>query len=240
MKHPRFLILACALALMLTLSPSSRAAASVPATETPAKKTAPLLGPNLSYLRVHALPRDQGTLAAAAAGNGTIKLDLRFKAADADASNLFFGWLKSRARVSAPVLVLMNTETSPALLTPLRGGHLPPGVVTLGIASPGLTLDVPVEGEPAADRTAYDALEHGASLEDLVNPKVDKIRHDEAAMARERAAGATAAEPDDSSTPEAEEKPASATPAAPTLPIDRVLQRAVQLQHALQALHKIP
>lgn len=237
MKHRRhFLILACVLALFGR--PASWAApAAAPVAEAPAKKAGPLLGPNLSYLRVHALPGDHAVLAAAAAGSGTLMVDLRFAAAEAEAADIFSGWLKSRARVSAPVLVLLNAETSPALLALFREGRLPAGVVTLGIASPALTLDVPVDGAIAADRAAYDALEHGATLDELVNPKIDKVRHDEAAMARERAAGVATTEADDTSGADTEEKPG---PAAPAPLVDHVLQRAVQLQHALQALHKIP
>ena len=237
MKRLGLLLLAGVLAL--AAAPASRAAAGSPAPEMTAKKGGPL-GPNLSYLRVHTLPGDQGTLAAAAAGNGTLLLDLRFAASDPESANIFLGWLKSRARASAPVLTLLNAETSPALLALFHEGRLPAGVVTLGPISPGLALDVPVETTIAADRAAYDALEHGTALEELVNPKIDKVRHDEAAMARERAAGVAAAETDDTSTPDAEEKPASGTSAAPARPLDQVLQRAVQLQHALQALHKIP
>lgn len=240
MKHRALLVFACALAL--AFGSVCRAASTVaPATETPAKKAGSLLGPDLSYLRVHALPGDHAVLATAAAGAGTLMVDLRFAAANAEAADIFSGWLKSRARVSAPVLVLLNTETSSALLAVFREGHLPAGVITLGIVSPGLTLDVPVDGTSAADRAAYDALEHGMTLEELVSPKIDKIRHDEAAMARERAAGVATTEADDTSGAEADEKPApAATPAAPAQPVDRVLQRAVQLQHALQALRKIP
>lgn len=240
MKRRALLILACALAL--SFGPASRAAAAAaPAPEAPAKKAGPLLGPDLSYLRVHTLPGDHAVLATAAGGNGTLLVDLRFAAADVGAADIFLGWLKSRARVSAPVLVLLNAETSPALLALFREGRLPAGVVTLGIVSPTLTLDVPVDGAIAADRAAYDALEHGATLEELVNPKIDKVRHDEAAMTRERTAGAIGTETDDTSGAETEEKPGSAaTSAAPAQLVDRVLQRAVQLQHALQALRKIP
>lgn len=234
MKNRGLLILTCVLAL--ATGPASRAAAAVPTPEVPAKKGGPL-GPNLSYLRVHTLPGDQGALATAAAGTGTLLVDLRFAAADAESANIFLGWLKSRARASAPVLALLNAETSPALLALFHEGRLPAGVITLGPASPGLALDVPIETTIAADRAGYDALEHGTALEELVNPKVEKVRHDEAAMARERAAGANATETDDTSMPEAEEKPAAAVPVRP---VDQVLQRAVQLQHALQALHKIP
>jgi hypothetical protein len=231
---PSLLALACALALWPVSAP---AASAVPAAETSAKKAGQALGPNLSYLRVHTLPGDQAALAAAAPG--TLVVDLRFAAADTETAATFFGWLKSRARVPAPVLVLMNSETSSALLALFREDRLPAGVVTLGNASPGIALDVPMEVTLAADRAAYDAFEHGANLEELVNPRIDKIRHDEAAMARERAAGAASEADDSGSAPDPEEKAAPAS-TAPVLPVDRVLQRAVQLQHALQALRKIP
>jgi hypothetical protein len=168
-------------------------------------------------------------------------LDLRFVSSDPEAAAPLAGWLRNRARPQAPVLVLVNRETSSAVLALLAPARLPAGAVSVGLATPGFTPDITLPVEPAADHTAYEALEHGQSIDELINPRIDKVRHDEAAMARERAAGVVPAEADDTSGAEAEEKsPPAMPPATPATPVDHVLQRAVQLQHALQALRKIP
>ncbi len=192
---------------------------------------------NLSYGRVHTLPEDLPALSGPA--TGTLVLDLRFVPANPEAAAAFSAWLKSRARPQAPVLVLVNPGTAPALLAPLAAPGVPPGVVSIGPEMNDAVPDVGLTLAAGADRAAYDAFEHGTPLAELISPKIDKVRHDEAAMARERAAGAVADAGDDS-TPPPDEKPATPlTAAASVAPVDRVLQRAVQLQHALQALKKI-
>jgi hypothetical protein len=163
---------------------------------------------------------------------------LRFVHADPAAVAAFDGWLKARARPRAPVLVLVNPETEPALLVPLTAPATPAGVVSIGPAIGNDMPDIALQVDSAADRAAYDALDHGTPIGELINPKIDKVRHDEAAMARERAAGGDPEAANAAPTTAAGEK-APAAKAAPSPPIDVVLQRAVQLNHALSALKKI-
>ena len=219
------------------LSVLLRAAPAAPPA-TPSKLSGQTLAPHLAYLRVHVLPDDLP--AAPLSASGTLVLDLRFVSAGPDAASAFATWLNARARPQSPVLVLINRETSPALLTLLTTPPLPAGMVSLGAAAPGVRPDIALSLDADADRAAYEALEHGTSIDELINPKVEKIRHDEAAMARERAAGINSETDEEPPLPaSADEKAKSPTTATPAPLVDRVLQRAVQLHHALLALGKI-
>ena len=221
--------------LLLLVSPVL-GASGTPASPAPSVGAAQVIERNLAYRRVHTLPDDLPALAGTAAGG--LVLDLRFVSATPPAADAFAAWLKARARPQAPVLVLINAGTAPALLAPLTAPGVPPGVVSVGPEMTDAVPDVGIAVEPGADRAAYDAFEHGTALADLISPKIDKVRHDEAAMARERAAAA--ADAGDDAAPPSDEKPALiATAPPPVVPVDRVLQRAVQLYHALQALKKI-
>jgi hypothetical protein len=198
------------------------------------------LGHNLAYTRIHTLPADL-PIAGGTPRKGTLVLDLRFARADGNARDAFSTWLKSAARPQTPVIVLANPETSPALLEVLATTARPAGVVTVGRAASGANFDVTVHVSPEADRTAYDLFEKGTPLDQLVVTKVEKARHDEASYAKARAAGGgdgdaeeTPARPADPAVA-AEQNSAKASP-----PVDPILQRAVQLQHALLALRRIP
>ncbi len=221
----------------ILLSVVLRAAPAVPPV-TPPKSAGQTLEPHLIYLRVHALPEDLPATPLSA--TGSLVLDLRFVSAGPDAASAFATWLNARSRPQSPVLVLINRETSPALLTLLTTPPLPAGMVSLGAAAPGVRPDIALILAADADRTAYEALEHGTPLAELINPKLDKVRHDEAAMARERAAGINSETDEELPLPSPDdEKAKSPATVAPAPPVDRVLQRAVQLHHALQALGKI-
>jgi hypothetical protein len=225
------------LVFLLLAAPFLRAA-DTPAGPAASNGAVQAIERNLSYRRIHTLPDDLPALSGPA--TGTLVLDLRFVPAGPEAAAAFSAWLKSRARPQAPVLVLVNPGTAPALLAPLAAPGVPPGVVSIGPEMNDAVPDVGLTLAAGADRAAYDAFEHGTSLADLISPRIDKVRHDEAAMARERAAGAAAADAGDDGTVPPDEKPATPPPAAaPVAPVDRVLQRAVQLHHALQALKKI-
>ncbi|HWA09364.1 MAG TPA: hypothetical protein VG838_07945 [Opitutaceae bacterium] len=218
-----------ALLLLLALAGAAAGAAA-----SPTKAPGQTIERNLGYLRVHSLPDDLPPTAGAA---GTLVLDLRFVSSTAENTAAFGTWLQGRARLQSPVLVLVNRETSAGLLALLAPAKVPAGVVSIGLASPEFSPDISLTVEAAADRTAYEALDHGLSLDDLINPRIDKVRHDEAAMARERAAANAGELDEEPPLPAVDEKSKAA---APVPPVDRVLQRAVQLYHALLALKKIP
>jgi hypothetical protein len=218
-------------------------AADAPATPlaaAPARAAAQPLGRNFYYVRVHTLPDDLP--AAVPETHDLIVLDLRFVSARRDAADAFAAWLKFQARPSSPVVVLVNARTSAELLVPLAEANSPAGVVCIGPADPGIKPDIAVNVSADDDRAAYDAFEHGTPLAELIATKFDKTRHDEAAIARERANGGADLsgedETDDDFLPVVR-PPVAAAPLAKAVPVDAVLQRALQLHRALVALKKI-
>jgi hypothetical protein len=202
------------------------------------------LGQNLDYLRVHALPEDLP--ASPAPRKNALVVDLRFVKANQEAATAFSAWLQFQSRPASPVIVLINNQTAPALLTSLAS-KAPAGVVTIGPAARGFKPDVALEVTSEADRAAYDALENGTALDDLFIPKLDKPRHDEASNAKERAGGPVVANDADAtdenpiveSKEKEKDKEVKKAADAPSAPFDTVLQRAVHLHRALLALKKI-
>jgi hypothetical protein len=187
------------------------------------------LGRGLSYCRVHVLPAD---LPAAAAPRGALVLDLRYARADDDAAPALAAWFNART-TSALVFVLVNAETAPAALAYFAGRESSAGVITLGALSAGFEPDIGLKIAPAAERTAYDALEQGTPLTSLLTDNSTKPRHDEASIAQDRISA-----PDDSTDDEViEPAPVVRTPPPPV--IDYTLLRAVHLHRALLALRKM-
>lgn len=230
----RILLVALGLALP---APGLRAAATpTPAAKSPATPTATApvgaLGQNLDYLRVREFPA--GLASAPPATTGALVLDLRFATVGANDGFAVATWLNSRARANAPVFVLFNSGTQPALLDALAPGHLPSGVITLAPSGTSLPADIVIDVDAAADRKAYEAYDHGTALTDLVVIPTAKQRFDEAALIRRDAASDT----DGKSGPTA---PPTRPPAPGTPPplVDAVLQRAVQLHRSLLALGRI-
>jgi hypothetical protein len=193
------------------------------------------LGHGLAYCRVHSLPAD---LPAASGKPGAVVLDLRYARGDDSAAPALGAWLKVHCTATTPVFVLVNAETAPALLAYLAAIAPPAGLVTLGATSPRFEPDIALKISPAAERVAYDALEHGTPLDSLLTDSSVKPRHDEASIAQERTGApgdATTGDPDASDADET----TAATPAAPPPVIDYALQRAVHLHRALLALRKL-
>jgi hypothetical protein len=204
------------------------------------------LGRNLTYLRLRRLPDDAAALAAAWKAPALI-VDLRHAAGDPAQAPPTDLPLRPR---TAPLIVLTGPDTAPALFAMIRGHAA--ALISIGLAAPGLTPDIVLSVSPEADRRAYDALEASASVESLISEKIAKPRFDEAALAHEHTADATAGERagpavegPNAAPPAANPPPAApiavASPAAPEVtPKDAVLQRAVQLHRALLALGKLP
>jgi hypothetical protein len=187
----------------------------------------------------------------AATGKQPCVLDLRYARGDAAAGAALAAWLKFRATPRTPVFLLINAETAAPLLNPLASRPPSPGLIVIGAASAGLTPDLALKIAPDTERRAYDALAAGTTLELLLNDSPEKVRNDEARLAKDHQGvldPTTYPRPADDTfddTPSAS-PPASGTPAttAPKPPpaaplIDRALQRAVQLHRSLKALKKL-
>ncbi len=213
------------LLLLLALAASAAAPAA-------AEQLARDLGKGLTYSRVHALPAD---LPAATGKPGAVVLDLRYARGEEGATAALGSWLKTRS-AAAPVFVLLNADTAPVVLAYFTAHDPGAGLVTLGVTSPVFSPDITLKISPTAERTAYEALEHGTPLATLLTDPSAKPRHDEAAIAQEHAAPA-----DDAPTPDTDlaETPAAAPPPPPPPVIDHVLLRAVHLHRAMLALRKL-
>ncbi|MSU69716.1 MAG: hypothetical protein EXS39_02855 [Opitutaceae bacterium] len=221
--------------LLLVLPVAAAGAFAAPPAASAAAAVAHPLGRNLAYVRVHSLPGDLP--ASSTRHQGLLVLDLRFVQADEDASRAFAAWLKFQARPAFPVIVLVNAQTSLTLLAPLADSQSPAGVISIAPAAESIRADIVLHLAAEDDRLAYDAFEHGAPLEELIAPRLDKARHDESTVNQERATGAAnGADPD--STNDLVSRPNAGARASP-VPLDAVLQRAVQLHRALLALGKI-
>ena len=208
------------------------------------------LGQGLAYLRVHVLPADLLSISAqpvplmldlrhaSSAKPVPVVLDLRYATAADGAAPALGAWLKAHCSAKTPVFVLVNAETAPALLAYFAAVEAPAGLVTLGPISPRFEPDIALKLSPAAERVAYDALEHGTPLDSLLTDNSVKTRHDEASIAQERtgAAGEPTTGNDDGA--DAEET-AAVSPATPPPVIDYALLRAVHLHRALLALRKL-
>ncbi|MGH7996517.1 MAG: hypothetical protein ACREFX_09215 [Opitutaceae bacterium] len=185
------------------------------------------LGDGLLYARVIRLP---GDLPADAPRPGhPLVLDLRYVRGDAADAGRLLAWLRARAGVRHPVLMLVNAQTSPALLAPLASADAVPGVVIIGPDTADFAVDIPVSIPPAAELRAYDALAKGADPAKLIDANPPKTRDDEARLEREHL-------PDE----DAGDAPADQAGSKWTPPlVDRALRRAVQLDRTLLALKRI-
>jgi hypothetical protein len=179
------------------------------------------LGRGLGYQRVLTLP---GDLPATDARKRPLVLDLRYGHGDANAAAALAAWLKSYATPRSPVFVLANAETDRAILGGLAGRSTAGSILVIGVPARDFVPDIPVQSSPAMERSAYDALAAGTDPTQLIVENSDKIRNDEASLAR-----------DHSTEPGAE----TAKDRPPAPPLDAALQRAVHLYRTLIALRKI-
>ncbi len=191
------------------------------------------LGQGLTYFRVHQLPSDLPT--ADATHRQACILDLRYVDGSTEEGTALSAWLKFNATAHAPVFILANAQTGAALVSVLTPRGPGASVVVLGAASAAFTPDIALKVSAETERSAYDALEHGATAESLIAENLDKPRNDEAKLAKERKGESVAVEED----PTADLADLVAKPKLPPPLIDATLQRAVQLHRALLALKKI-
>jgi hypothetical protein len=183
------------------------------------------LAPGVRYLRIHSLT--QSSLELSAALNITqspaLVIDLRYVASEKDAAEVLKAFNSHPAKPT--LYVLVSPETPRDVAEAVTKTWTP--LVTLGIRDCHPAAEVVVEQTAADDRSAYDALDNGTPLAALISGKIDKERFDEAELVKEFKNGNHDAHP-----PEGDADSAK----APTRLTDRVLQRALHLHQALQAL----
>jgi hypothetical protein len=193
------------------------------ALQAPAATLVRDLGQGLTYFRVHELPADQPS--PVTGRPGACVLDLRYAKADAPSAITLKAWITFNVTPHAPVFVLENAETDPALLAALSGGQQP-GILVIAPISKSVSPDIAIHVTGTEDHRAYEALE-GADIKSLLSDYPDKPRVDEAYLEKEHIA--------DSEAPES----VSDKPDPPKPLVDAVLQRAVQLHRGLIVLRKI-
>ncbi|MBA3849327.1 MAG: hypothetical protein C0502_04950 [Opitutus sp.] len=185
------------------------------------------LGEGLLYLRVHSLGESAQALESALAGGRALVIDLRRATANPeDAAS--FGEALARRNSRAALLALVSPDTPASLAAAL--GRPPRGALTLGVAGAQPKPAVIVAQPADADRRAYDALDGGMKLGDLVNGKIEKERFDESSLVQEFKNG------NGNAAPPPPPDPAKPSPEKAPVLTDRVLQRAIHLHRALAAL----
>jgi hypothetical protein len=187
------------------------------------------LGQGLAYLRIHSLADSEKALRSAVPGAGALVLDLRQVKANDDSVDALRAALGSHS-TGAPLFILVSPATPPAVAQAI----IQSSALTLGVAGSQPAPKVVVKTDAGTDRRAYDALDAGMPLDQLVSGKIEKARFSEATLVQEFKNGNPDAEPPPEPDPTAP-KTAGAPEKAPPL-VDRVLQRAVHLHHALLAL----
>lgn len=189
------------------------------------------LGQGLSYLRIHSVADSEAAVHKAVSGAGALVLDLRYTTAN-DASAAVLQSVLAGRPVKVPLFILVSPATPPALSPVISG--LP--ALTLGVNGSLPLPKVIVQTDPTADRFAYDALDAGTALEKLISGKIEKERFDEATLVQGFKNGNPDAAPVPPPDPTAPKPAGAAEKEPPVPPFDRVLQRAVHLHRALQAL----
>ena len=192
------------------------------------------LGDGLRYLRPTELAAD---LPSSSASPRALVLDIRsINSASDEIAAAFTTWLQTHARPEAPLFVLVNAETAPALLRSLTQLADHPGLLTLGSRSDIFTPDVEISADSATEQTALQEIEKGAPLQRLIAEQAAKDRLDEASLMRERRDQNSDVE-DSDAFDDLRDVPPSETTSPPV--IDRTLQRAVQTHRALRALKRL-
>jgi hypothetical protein len=188
------------------------------------------LGSGLSYVRVHSFAVDEAALTTALAANNPLVVDLRYTSAAPENAETFYRVL-ARHTGPAPLFFLVSPSTPAALAETLAASSVK--FISLGVKDSLPAAKVVVLQPADVDKRAYEALESGLPLADLLSGKIEKNRYDEASLMNDFRNGNTEPEPPPGPDPAA--KHDETVKRAPVL-MDRVLQRAVHLYNALQAI----
>jgi len=200
-------------------------------------------GDGLDYVRVRNLDTETPVAARAA-----MIVDLRGSTGTSPLAATRLAVLLDVRSPGAIRLVLIDGATASNLVGLLKSS--PNRLLTLGAAGSGLALDITVATTVETDLHAREAIDAGTPLPDLLDPKREKRRYDEAAMVRDHANGLPIpGSPPETDTPKADGDAdtggkAGTGPAAPKETkakplVDQVLQRAIHVHQALRALKKL-
>lgn len=184
------------------------------------------IDPGLGYLRLASTVESAADLRTALHGSRALILDLRYAADEPGAATAL---LELNSQPAKPMLYVLVSPATPVTVAEALT-RTSTRLVLLGVKGSRPDAQVVVEQSTDTDRRAYEAGKTPAALADLISGKVEKEHFDEAQLVREFKNGNRDAHP-------AEGDP-DATGAAPGRLTDRVLQRAVQLHRALQALQR--
>jgi len=191
------------------------------------------LGQGLSYLRVHSLADSEKALRSAVPGAGALVLDLRYATASDESVDALRTALTGRTS-GTPLFILVSPATPAGVAQVITES----GATAFTLGPPG-SLPAPkvvVKTDAETDRRSFYALDAGTPIDVLISGKTEKARFDEATLVKEFKNGNPDAEPPPGPDPTAP-KPANTADKPPVL-VDRVLQRAVHLHHALLALRR--
>jgi hypothetical protein len=181
------------------------------------------LGQGLTYL----LPVANGS-GLLALPPGSLVLDFRQVKFSNREMAAWLDAIRARPAGQQVCFALISPATPAPMLAALAVGVR--GCITVGRAAPAFQPDETVATDAASDGRAIALLAGGARPADLLLENATKVRHDEVELGKAHAAGQ---EPPDEDEDLKAEAPAAS-------PIDRVLQRAVQLHRGLLALGKLP
>jgi len=185
------------------------------------------LAADLGYLRIHSLAGEREDLAAALQKPRALILDLRYPL-DERAAGETLRLLLAQQPAKSRLYVLV----SPATPVPVAGAIAanPDRLITLGLKGSHPEPLVVVSQTASEDRRAAEALAAGTAPADLISGRIDKERYDEAALMQEFKNGNPEPRPPESGPATSDGTPEKLT--------DRVLQRALHLHRALQALRR--
>ena len=212
-------------------APDPSSATTAPA---PASGSVQELEKGLTYARISDLGRDASELEAAL-GKATLILDLRDATGTTAAAKTLAGRLvQMPPKPTDHRLILINPHTAAPILSAVQIAE--PRQLTVGPRADGFQVDIAVPTSAEDDERAFAAFASGTPLKQLDDSNPEKKRYDEATLAKNRAAAVAEAEgdSDDLDTPADSQTPSAASEKKPEKQIhDYVLERAIQLHHAL-------
>ena len=199
------------------------------------------LGYNLSYLRVRSLSDAATALPSTLSAKHAFVLDLRYTTASQESVSALQTALSAHP-ADAPLFVLVSPATPSGIIDALMATS--GGLITLGIAGSQPSPNIAIKAEAETDRLAYEAFDNGTPLAELISGKITKDRYDEATLVQEFKNGNSEPEPPLAPDPTKPKIAAGADKTGTAVAIaaaplkDLVLQRALNLYQALQALRR--